>query len=336
MTPTIHAVIIHILITAAALGVDRAVGDPKWLPHPVVAIGRFVYGFEKRFHRVNAAPWQQWLAGAALTLSTITLVFGVTWGVLAICTRISPWLGLIANIWICSTTIAWKGLRDAGHMVYRELREHGIAGGRTAVSHIVGRDTAELSEAEVVRATVETIAENLVDAVVSPVLFALVGGASLAMLYRAANTLDSMVGYRTDRYRWFGFASARLDDLLNYVPARVATSLLTGAIACTKGDLRGAWRALYRDAHKHPSPNSGIPEAMVAGALGVQLGGLNFYGGVASHRATMGDARRAFTQNDIEQSIRILNVACWLLMGALVAAMGAIAFVALRGRGITR
>ncbi|GMA55602.1 cobalamin biosynthesis protein CobD [Alicyclobacillus sacchari] len=328
-----HVILIHIFVAAAALAVDRLVGDPQWIPHPVVAIGRFIQWFEKHFYRVGAAPWQQRLVGFALTLSTTVLACGTTWCVVTVCSKISSWLGLAINIWICSTTIAWKGLRDAGRAVSCELVEHGLDSARTAVSRIVGRDTDHLSEAEVVRATVETVAENLVDAVVSPVLFTLIGGATLAILYRAANTLDSMVGYRSERYRWFGFASARFDDVLNYVLTRVATSLLSGAIACTQGDLRGAWRALVRDARKHPSPNSGIPEAMVAGALGVQLGGLNYYGGIPSHRATMGEARRPCVRRDIERSVRILDAACWMLTGALVTAMLVMILIARTGRG---
>lgn len=171
---------------------------------------------------------------------------------------------------------------------------------------IVGRDTGHLDSPEIVRGTVETVAENIVDAIISPLFFALLGGAPLAMAYRAVNTLDSMVGYKNDKYRDLGWASARLDDVANYIPARMTALLLTLCAALLRLDWRRCWHTVRRDARLHPSPNSGYPESAVAGALGIRLGGENVYHGVTSFRAYMGDPLRTMEPEDIIVTSRMM------------------------------
>lgn len=305
---------IQLWSTGFAILLDRFIGDPRTLPHPVTLIGKWIAFAERRLNRDYDSRVAKRFSGFLLTLSTVALASLIPWGVLFFIQKHAFWLATVVNVVLISTTIAWKGLADAGWNVYRKIQTEGIAAARSEVARIVGRDTAHLSEQEVVRATVETLAENIVDAIISPVVFACVGGAPLAFLYRAANTLDSMVGYKNERYKDFGWCSARLDDVLNYIPARLTIALLWFALCVTKHSPRRAYRTMRQDARKHPSPNSGIPESMIAGALGVQLGGLNFYGGVASFRATMGEAIRPLESTDIVRTVQIIHVTSWFLL----------------------
>ncbi len=308
-------------MAAAALAVDRIVGDPERIVHPVVLFGRWIRVFEKHMYKAEAARGT-FLRGLLLCASTVVGAGAAAWAVVAAASAVHPWLGYAANVWLISTTIAWKGLRDAGKKVYEPLTAGDLPEARKYTGYIVGRDTHSLDEAECSRVAVETVAENTVDAVVSPVVYALLGGAPLAFLYRAANTLDSMVGYRNERYERFGKASARLDDALNYVPARLAGLLLAAAAAVTRGGAAGwkALRSIAAFARLHPSPNSGIPESAVAGALGIRLGGVNSYNGVLSKRATMGFGERPLEMNDIVRSIALLDGTSALLTGGIVCA----------------
>lgn len=309
-------------MVAAALAVDRLVGDPERLVHPVVLFGRWIRLFERHMYTAETAR-RSFLRGLLLCASTVAFAGAAAWGIVAASSAVHPWLGYAANVWLISTTIAWKGLRDAGKKVYEPLVKGDLPEARKYTGYIVGRDTHSLDEAECSRAAVETVAENTVDAVVSPVVFALLGGAPLAFLYRAANTLDSMVGYRNERYEWFGKASARLDDALNYVPARLTGLLIAAAAAISGGSAalgRKAIRSIAAFAHLHPSPNSGIPESAVAGALGIRLGGVNSYNGVLSKRATLGFGERPLEKNDIVRSITLLDGSSTLLTGGIVCA----------------
>ncbi|MGG3835973.1 adenosylcobinamide-phosphate synthase CbiB [Paenibacillus thiaminolyticus] len=276
------------LIIIAAYVWDRVVGDPRWLPHPVIGMGKAISALERLIRR--AAPSEAALKplGFLLPLLMAGGAFALTWGVLAGLYAVNVWLGAAVEALLIGTTIATKGLRDAGMAVYARLAEGDLAGARREVGMIVGRDTETLDEPEITRAAVETVAENIMDAVISPLLYAAIGGAPLAMAYRAINTLDSMVGYKNEKYANLGYASARLDDLANWIPARL-TALLIVICALFGYDAKRAGKTALRDAPKHPSPNSGWPEAATAGALGIRLGGLNCYKGVCSFRAYMGD-----------------------------------------------
>lgn len=306
-------------MTAAALALDRIVGDPARLPHPVAWIGRWIRLAERATYAPGPGP-RPLASGLVLCVSTVAISASAAYAIVLACYHIHPWLGYGANVWLVSTTIAWKGLADAGLKVYRPLAAGRLEEARMYTGYIVGRDTAELEEAELARATVETVAENTVDAVLSPALFALFGGAAGAFLYRAANTLDSMVGYRNARYEWYGKASARLDDALNYVPARLAAFMLAAAAMLRGQSGAAALRAARRSARLHPSPNSGFPEATVAGALGVQLGGVNRYGGVQSVRPFLGEGKTPLARGHILQAVGLLHAFGGLLLGGVVCA----------------
>jgi adenosylcobinamide-phosphate synthase len=310
-----------------AILMDLMIGDPRFIPHPVVGMGKIISGLEPRLRMwgsgVNKERWQ----GIVLVASLLTIVFAISSLILWISSLLHPIVHLLLSIWLISTTIAVKGLKDAAMQVFQPLVDGNLAEARKNVGYIVGRDTDRLSEQEVTRATVETVAENIVDAVVAPIFYALLGGAPLALLYRAVNTLDSMVGYKNDKYIYFGWASARLDDVLNYIPARIAGVLLWLIALLDKGLSAGeAWHTVRRDARKHPSPNGGIPEAAVAGALGIQLGGRNSYGGIISERAKMGLPHRPMVAEDIRRTTSILvqTIGLILIILTLAASMSGV------------
>ncbi|MFD0711418.1 adenosylcobinamide-phosphate synthase CbiB [Paenibacillus sp. GCM10027626] len=312
-----------LLLTAAAIVIDWLVGDPKWPTHPVIYIGRLIRFVEGLLFPA-AEGGSPAMTGKALRSRGVLLTAAVTvcsgtlmWAIVAAAQWIHPWLGYGLSAWFISTTIAVKGLKDAALLVYQPLVAGDLLEARKYVGYIVGRDTAAMDERDVTRATVETVAENIVDAFVSPILYALLGGAPLAMLYRSANTLDSMVGYKNDRYLHFGWASARFDDLLNYIPARlsglllVVTGLLYPALSAKRSLL-----SILKFARLHPSPNSGIPESAVAGALGIELGGRNVYFGRVSERARLGWPLRPLAVRDIISAVMMLyTVSALFFMG---------------------
>jgi adenosylcobinamide-phosphate synthase len=294
-------------LVPAALAMDMLVGDPSWLPHPVTAIGWLVGLLDSRLRDARLAP--RWLIarGFLLWVLVVSAAIGVTAVLVSASHSVNVALGSWLSVWIVSTTMAANGLSRAAGKIAEALRQGDLATARARTAEIVGRDTAALSESELVRAAVESVAENTVDGVVSPMLYAALGGAPLAMAYRAVNTMDSMLGYKDEDYLHFGRAAARLDDFFNYVPAR-----LTGVFMCVAAALAGrsARRGLstwLRDARRHPSPNAGIPESVMAGSLGVQLGGLNYYDGIPRERARMGDPLRLFRVDDID-------AACWMML----------------------
>ncbi len=304
--------------TAAALGVDAVVGDPRFLPHPVRVIGRGIKTLEQWANRSHLRAMELRVRGVGLALVIPVSSAVATWALVWVGTRIRPGIGDAVAIWLTSTTIAWKGLYQAGQSVRAPLRQQDLETARQATSMIVGRDTEDLPESEIVRATVETLAENLVDGIVAPVFYAMLGGAPLAMAYRAINTLDSMVGYKNPRYQDFGWASARLDDIVNYIPARITALLLTLVLGALRLSWRRAWQVMRRDAPKHPSPNAGIPEAMMAGGLGVQLGGRNTYQGIPSNRPTMGDPRHPLGLENISQAMHVVQATGALLLALTI------------------
>ncbi|MBV6713775.1 adenosylcobinamide-phosphate synthase CbiB [Paenibacillus chitinolyticus] len=259
--------------------------------------------------------------GIVLAAAVMLAAFAAMTAVTAAAAAIHPWLGYAVTTWFISTTVAVKGLKDAARLVAVPLAAGDLAAARKYTGYIVGRDTKNLDEGELTRAVVETVAENTVDGVVSPLFYALIGGAPLAMLYRAANTLDSMVGYKNDRYVHFGWASARWDDVMNWIPARLTGILLILAASVQpRMSAFRAGRSIGRFARLHPSPNSGIPESAVAGALGIELGGRNTYGTVVSERARMGWPLRPRNRGDIDGTVRLLYGATgWLAGGVLCA-----------------
>lgn len=299
---------IQILI---AYVLDIAIGDPQWNYHPVRLMGRSIEITESVLRKF---PIPERMAG---TLLTIIIVFGIYSATYAIMFVSRRWCffceGIIGAI-IIYFAVSMKSLADEAKKVMRSLKENDLMRARKVLSRIVGRDTEQLNEEQVIRACVETVAEGSLDGVLSPLFYSFLGGPGAAMAYRAVNTLDSMVGYKDEKYIRFGWASARLDDAANYIPARISAILIpVASFLCGYGFKRSLQIAL-RDGRKHESPNSGIPEAAMAGALGVRLGGSSTYQGEIIERSFIGDAQNHLTRESIAVSIKILYLASLLFI----------------------
>ena len=296
-----------------AVALDMILGDPRRLPHPVVGIGRFITGAEKFLRRT--VPNERF-GGIILLSATVGTTFGLAWLILRGADLLHPLAGYAVALFLAYTCLAARSLHGESKLVADALTAGDIAGARHLLSRIVGRDTAQLDESEIWRALVETVAENTSDGVIAPLLCLMVGGPILALAYKAVNTLDSMVGYKNERYLRLGWASARCDDLANWLPARL-TGLLMVIVAPLIGlSLAGAWRIMRRDGRNHSSPNSGIPEAAAAGALGVQLGGTNLYFGKPVEKPTIGDPLRPLSHDSWRGAIRLMYGAEVLLLAA--------------------
>ena len=305
----------HLLALALGFCLDLLLGDPHWMPHPVRWMGRLISGLEPPLRRLFPESDRGWLAGGtALTVLVVGLSGGLAWLLLRVCGLLSPWLALGAETVMCYQLLAAKSLRTESMKVYRALKEGTLEEGRRAVAMIVGRDTDRLDQAGVARAAVETVAENASDGVIAPLLFLALGGGPLGMAYKAVNTLDSMVGYRNDRYLYFGRPSARLDDAVNFLPARLAGVLMCLGAALAGFSGREAFRIFRRDRHNHKSPNSAQTEAACAGALGIQLGGANYYFGALVEKPSIGDDTRPVEPEDIPRANRIMYAAAGLAL----------------------
>lgn len=284
----------------AAFALDLVLGDPRWLPHPVRLFGLAARGLESL---LTALLGRNRIAGALFTLAIVGGAYWGSWALVRLSAARDERLGFAVSIYLLYTAFAARDLDRHATRVGRALEEEDLPGARRHLSMIVGRDTAGLDEREVVRGAVESVAESTLDGVVAPLFFAFVGGAPAAMAFKAASTLDSLVGHKTDRYLRFGWASARLDDVLNWLPARIAQGLYP--LASLVVGLRAAltWRISWRDGRKSPSPNAGISEAALAGALGVRLGGINTYDGVPEERTHLGEAIRDLESRDIRRAV---------------------------------
>ena len=289
---------------------DALFGDPAWLPHPVVYMGKAISKLEKFLRpRLPKTPQGELLGGAivafCLPVGTFLLTGLVCWGA----ARLHPLLGLAVQMFWCGQALAARGLVQESTNVYKELKKPDLPGARKAVSRIVGRDTAELTAEGVTKAAVETVAENASDGVIAPLLYMLIGGAPLALTYKAINTMDSMLGYKNEKYLYFGRVPAKLDDVANYLPSRLAALLWVAAAAFTHNDAKGAWKIWRRDRRRHASPNSAQTESACAGALGVQLAGPAYYFGQYYPKLTIGDALRPIEPEDILRANQMMYVA---------------------------
>ena len=296
---------------ALAAVLDVAAGDPRWLPHPVRGMGAIIAWVDHHIRRFCHSDQALQIAGTVLALGLPAAAFAAATWIIAQARAVDPLLGQALSIGLAYTTLAGRDLFDHVQRVLQALAAGNLTGAREAVAMIVGRDNAGLTEAEVARATVETIAESTSDGIIAPLVYLSLGGAPLALAYKAVNTLDSMIGHRDDRYEHFGWASARLDDVMNWVPARLAGGFIALAAGLSTGQwhrIHESWYMLYRDGDKHASPNSGQPEAAMAGALGVQLGGTNYYDGVPHDAPLMGDGTADITPEHIRHASRIMIV----------------------------
>lgn len=303
-----------VLLPAVAL--DLLLGDPHWMPHPVRWMGRTISSLETLLRRLfPKTPGGERGAGIVLALALPTLFGGgsalILWGL----GQVSPWLSWVVQLWFTYQLLAARSLQTESMAVYYPLKAHDLEGARRAVSRIVGRDTQALDETGVAKAAVETVAENTCDGVIAPLIFLFLGGLPAGMAYKAVSTLDSMVGYKNDKYRFFGWASARLDDLLNFIPARLSGLLLCLGAALLPGcSGRRAWTIFWRDRRKHASPNSAHTEAACAGALGVQLAGDASYFGKVVHKPTLGDPVHPLEPEDIPRACRLMYAGAGLLL----------------------
>ncbi|MGL4913095.1 MAG: adenosylcobinamide-phosphate synthase CbiB [Romboutsia sp.] len=285
--------------------VDLIVGDPYSFPHPVRYIGKLIKITERNIRKISKNDKELKIGGFFLWIITVGVTYLVTYGIVKL-SSFNDIMYILANSFIIYTTLATKCLKDEAVKIYEVLKTGDLEKSRVQLSYIVGRDTTNLSKAEIIRATVETVAENTVDGIIAPMFYAFIGGAPLAMAYKAINTLDSIVGYKNDKYIDLGFASAKIDDIANYVPARISVMLMTIGSLILGYDYKRCFKVSIRDRKNHKSPNCAYPEGAVAGALGVQLGGTNIYFGKAVYKPTIGDKSREIEKDDIVRTNKIM------------------------------
>ncbi|MGG5461738.1 adenosylcobinamide-phosphate synthase CbiB [Clostridium sp. B9] len=299
---------------------DMVIGDPQNPYHPIRYIGKLAQSMEKLWRSVFSK--KQKLAGLFAWLSIVIITFLIALGIVEISNIINPILGTVVSGILIYFCISAKGLKVEGLKVINILESGDIVRARKQLSYIVGRDTENLDEEAIVRAVVETVAENMSDGIIAPLIFAGLGGAPLAFLYKAVNTCDSMFGYKNDKYKDFGFVSAKLDDVFNYIPARITAYLIVLASWILRMNYKNSFKIYKRDRYNHSSPNSAHPEAAVAGALGIRLGGANYYFGKLVEKPTIGDSISKIKIDHVYKTNNILM---------LVSFLGMIISVGLRG-----
>jgi adenosylcobinamide-phosphate synthase len=316
-------------VTLLALLLEIMIGYPdrlvRMIGHPVTWMGALIGMLDRCLNRDSATPKARQMAGTITVLILIAVVGTIAFMLERALLRLP--FGSVTAALIASTLLAQRSLHAHVARVATALEQDGLAAGRKAVSHIVGRDAEALDQAGVARAAIESLAENFSDGVVAPAVWMVAGGLTGAAVYKAINTADSMIGFRNPRHAAFGWAAARLDDLVNLPAARLSGLLIVAAAGLTRGaSPAAAWRAVRRDAHRHRSPNAGYPEAAMAGALGLRLAGPRIYDGIQVDDAMMGDGRRAADAADIRAALRLYRHADAILIGLIaVLALGLIA-----------
>lgn len=306
-------------LTAIIAGfiLDLIFGDPHWLPHPICLIGNMIGFLERKLRGLLAPGKTALLCGGALMVAIVLIVsFAVPYAILHLAGQVHPWLRWTLETIMCYQIFATKCLRDESMKVFTALQNGDLADARVKLSWIVGRDTQNLDEEEITKGAVETVAENTADGIIAPMLYMFLGGAPLAFLYKGINTMDSMVGYKNDKFLYFGRCAAKLDDLANLIPARITGLIMILASYFLNMDAKGAWRIFWRDRYNHLSPNSAMTESVTAGALNIQLGGDHFYFGKLVHKDTIGDDLRPVRPDDIAAANNLLYmtaVLCLLL-----------------------
>lgn len=296
---------------------DCLFGDPERLWHPICGIGKLISVLERRLRQLfPRSPRGEIIGGGVMWILTTAVSVLIPAGILYGCSLLHPLLSFAVQCVFCWQIFAAKSLAQASTRVYNALKQGNLSQARQYVSWIVGRDTAHLNEEQITKAAVETVAENTSDGVIAPLFYMVIGGAPLAFVYKAVNTMDSMTGYKNDTYYYFGCIPAKLDDLFNWIPARLTGLLFVLCAQLTGLSGRGAWRIYCRDRRNHSSPNAAHPESACAGALGVQLAGNAFYFGTLYEKPTIGDAQRPIEPEDILRANRLMRSSA--VIGVLV------------------
>lgn len=304
-----------LLAVIVGFGIDLVVGDPHGFPHPVVLIGKLISVLEHGLRRIfPKTPAGEKTAGAVLWLLVVTVSTLTPALLLWLCHWVSPWLRLAVESLMCWQILATKSLREESMKVFDALETGDIERSRHAVSMIVGRDTAELDDAAITRAAVETVAENTSDGIVAPLVYLAIGGAPLGFFYKAVNTMDSMLGYIEPPYKNIGMVPAKMDDVVNYIPARLSALLMLAAGGLLKWDVCNGWKIFRRDRYNHASPNSAQTESVCAGLLGLRLAGDAWYHGVLHKKKYIGDGLREIEHRDIPRACRLLYVTAFLAL----------------------
>ncbi|MBW9172853.1 adenosylcobinamide-phosphate synthase CbiB [Clostridium estertheticum] len=289
----------------AAILLDLLIGDPYWFKHPVIYIGKLIRVLDKLGRKLCKTHKQIKMFGGVIVVIVAFSSFLVPFIILRISKEFF-WVYNILNIILLWTTIATRCLHKEGIKVYDALVKNDIDDARVKLSYIVGRDTKDLSVDEIIRADVETIAENTADGVIAPILYAILGGAPLAMMYKGVNTMDSMLGYMNEKYKYIGFFPAKTDDVFNYVPARLTGFLICLAAPIVRGNILDSIKVMIRDRKNHKSPNCAYPEGAVAGAMKVQLGGTNVYFGEKMYKPTIGNRIKELGREHIVDTIKLM------------------------------
>lgn len=309
-----HFLILNSLILLCSFILDAMIGDPEWLPHPVRLIGRAINLLDRHLYRDTDENKTKYLKGLLLTLAITASTGIISALMLYLCFKINRYLGIALSIIMSTYCLAAHDLKKAAMQVYKKTVSDDLPEARKAVGMIVGRDTENLSVHGVIKAVIESVSENLSDGVIAPAFFIFLFGPIGGLVYKSINTLDSMVGYKNDRYLYFGRASAHLDDACNYIPSRLSALLVIIASALTKCDFEHAVIIWKRDRRKHSSPNSAQTESAMAGALGIQLGGPASYFGKIVEKPYLGDIKRNIIADDIKKACRIMYTASFLFV----------------------
>ncbi|WZL71782.1 adenosylcobinamide-phosphate synthase CbiB [Clostridiaceae bacterium 35-E11] len=285
---------------------DRIFGDPYWLPHPIRFIGSAIKKTESFLRKYATNAVQEKNMGMLLTFIIVGSTYLITFLLIQGGKWIHPYIGYGIAAFLTFQILAAKSLDMESRKVFYQLEKKNIVEARRYLSYIVGRDTNTLDEKEIIRGTVETVAESTSDGIIAPLFYICLGGAPLGMAYKAINTLDSMVGYKNEQYMHFGWASAKLDDLANYVPARLTALFMVIAAFVKKYDWKNSIRIIQRDRRNHKSPNCGYPESAAAGALSIQIGGTNTYFGQKVYKPTIGEPLKPLEKEDIDRAIQLM------------------------------
>ena len=301
---------------------DFMLGDPEWPLHPIRIIGKTVEYLEHIFRKIKKNILGEKVAGILLCAIVVISTYVITWSIIYLSYNVNVYFGISVTVLLAYTTLSIRSLGKAAQKVRNCLKDSDEDGARKKLSLIVGRDTIKLDRSEIIRATIETVAENTSDGIIAPIFYLILGGPPLGMVYKAVNTLDSMVGYKNERYLALGWASAKLDDIANYIPARITGILLIVAAVFLRKDWKRAYRTVKKDAKKHMSPNSGYPESAVAGALRLQLGGTNYYGGIPVRTALLGNKGGELSECNIGEVVSMMYLTSLLMILICVFVVG--------------